>query len=1015
MIALWCLLWVMLCVQHGQCTDCRTIANNSQQLLALHSAVMYEGCRWRNASVQMTADGPFQLTLYNVILDEGTLVIRIAYSTTSNEARSSITIENSILNCTDCVKVVSDDLLRAVDVRVGASAIHAKQSALVLVAQQSVADVRVRVRDSTVEATCDSECHVVSIRTQQVVNVLAVAVRSQLRAVTSAYSCGAMAVTHPVYAFTVTATNVTLYAIACVIQTISTGSGVCSFGFASDPTTSGSINATNVTLYAVSCEVAASGRDVVSSVGFACMSASCTLAMVNLTIYAVGSNITTTGHATVTSLGFVSSANTFASTINAVNTVLYASHCNITTIGQYTSSSLGFASFESGSTSVSTISLENVTISAVSCQCTTRGISSVASLGIASNSALSSRSTVTATNLEMSVVMCNLVVSGQNILASLGLASSSGSPADSFIISRRAMICCCESTVSLNHSVTAPVAIAAGAAAAASRGSLDTAGTRWVLVRSRIYSGGSCVTMAPSMDRGISVASDVVAQCALIGWSTPAGYCSNNVTWTATPSNTLSPADKCPASSAPCSELLPPQPFPPLNLGDDEGSLGSLSDTLSLTNHSAVATATRTSAATPTRTANRSRSQSHLLATTRSPEQSASLSSGLVPVESARSPISRLLSSEAAAKAIIASGTAAAALAGITATTSVGHATRMGAIMQSVVCAFAADELDPPSAVSLPLQFSIGSQDDSLGSHAGSALLTSALLVVLPLLVCGVVHRILSSSGVAERQTLRSLQCNVVSRYCWISVAFFVPNVLMSATVVVGHGASTGLIAAALCAAIVPLVVGVIAVQSVLKMDVDVVPLGGGKWELKNRPSSSAYVETFGGLIDGCRDPNSCIVRVCALEDIVASLVLSFLSGVSASTASCEWVALAMVAVSALHLLYVAGVRPLRSRIESALNYALCSVQVLMAVLCLAIASGADNSGGVLMTVLGAVGVVQNVSFFAQAAILAACAWVSENRKRHTALSDPDGDAETLNHALLTSPDLKQLPLTLST
>ena len=94
-----------------------------------------------------------------------------------------------------------------------------------------------------------------------------------------------------------------------------------------------------------------------------------------------------------------------------------------------------------------------------------------------------------------------------------------------------------------------------------------------------------------------------------------------------------------------------------------------------------------------------------------------------------------------------------------------------------------------------------------------------------------------------------------------------------------------------------------------------------------------------------------------------------------------------MLAVSALHLLYVVCVRPLRSALESAMNCGLCAVQVLMAALCLVIASGADNSGGVLMSVLGVVAVVQNASFFVQAAILAACACVSESRKKHAARS----------------------------
>ena len=48
---------------------------------------------------------------------------------------------------------------------------------------------------------------------------------------------------------------------------------------------------------------------------------------------------------------------------------------------------------------------------------------------------------------------------------------------------------------------------------------------------------------------------------------------------------------------------------------------------------------------------------------------------------------------------------------------------------------------------------------------------------------------------------------------------------------------------AAMCGAIVPLLLGCVAGQRALAMDVEVVPLCGGKWELRNRPSSSAYVE----------------------------------------------------------------------------------------------------------------------------------------------------------------------------
>ena len=406
---------------------------------------------------------------------------------------------------------------------------------------------------------------------------------------------------------------------------------------------------------------------------------------------------------------------------------------------------------------------------------------------------------------------------------------------------------------------------------------------------------------------------------------------------------------------------------------------------------------------------NRSASINTATASTRTRSSAAPSSSHslrVLPLSSSPNPISRLVSSEEAARAVAASGAAAAALAGIAASTSMGHATRMGALMRSIQCAFAAGELEPPSLVELPVQWSIGSHSGPVESHAGSALLTSVVLVVLPLSACAVVNVILSSCGVLERPSLRSLQCNVVSRYCLLSMAFFAPNVLLSATVVVGRGGSTDAVAAAVCAVIVPLLLGCVAGQRALAMDVDVVPLNQGKYELQNRVSSSAFVETFGGLIDGCRDPMLFIVRVCFLEDAVASLALSFLSGVSLSTTRCEWVAVAMLAVCAFHLLHVVWVRPLRSKIESAMNCALCGSQLLMAILCFAIASGADNANGILMGVLGVVALVQNVSFFAQAAIFAVCACVSEGRKHHVALAcdSPDNGVTMGNHALLTAP-----------
>ena len=91
-------------------------------------------------------------------------------------------------------------------------------------------------------------------------------------------------------------------------------------------------------------------------------------------------------------------------------------------------------------------------------------------------------------------------------------------------------------------------------------------------------------------------------------------------------------------------------------------------------------------------------SQSEILALSNTHSKpSSSLSLHLLP-PSAPNPISHLVSSEEAARAVVASGAAAAALAGFAATASMGHATRMGALMRSVECAFAASDLDPPLA-----------------------------------------------------------------------------------------------------------------------------------------------------------------------------------------------------------------------------------------------------------------------------------------------------------------------------
>ena len=694
---------------------------------------------------------------------------------------------------------------------------------------------------------------------------------------------------------------------------------------------------------------------------------------------------------------------------------MYTKTSEIRTTARFSVSSLAFTTHSSYNSIY--ITLNNVSIYAAESNVTTAGVYTSSTMGVAGYAY--NPSTIHSTNLTIQATKCNITSTGSTSITSMGFTSPM-----TFFNSSRLVIACCDSTVSSTDVGIAAVVCSDGVSAVA---------TQWLLVRSQITATNICVNMRPSM--GVSVASQVVVKCVAVGWGAASPYCSNNATWKSVyPSPapvTLQPGDACLSANVSCHDLLPP-PVPPIPwvdpIDDNGGATTSLtrspSQSFSQTSGSAsIGSHTASYHLVPSSSSIYPPSISHSRPTLPSPCSTVSLVRSLsqslhVVPPSPLSPISHIMLSEEAARAVIASGTAAAALGGFVAATSMGHATRMGALMRSIECSYTSGELDSPSLVELPLQTSLGSQGGSLGAHAGSAVLTSVMLVVLPQLVCSAVHVLLSTGGVGSFPALRSLQQVIVSRYCLLSIAYITPNVLMSTVVVVGRGASSGAVVAVLCASIVPLLVGCIAGLRGLSLDVDVVQLGGGKWALQNRPSCSAYVETFGGIVDGCRDPTPYIVRVCFLEDVAASLVLSFLSGVSlSSVGGCEWVAVAMLVVSGFHLLYLVCIRPLRSRIESAMNSALCAVQVVMATLCLAIASGADNSSGVLMSVLGVVAVIQNASFFAQAAILAACACVNESRKKHLALlracQSADSPAAMMTErALLEAPaQLQEKPL----
>lgn len=1046
-------LCFVICLHSAWCSSCGIVHDYGNQIIPLPnngSTLFFEGCRWNNASVQWFADGPFALTFRNVVVHGGILTVTVK-SSGGKENRSNIIVDNcTLIDCFDCLHVASSSSMNGIVIAVRNSMVQAVRSAVSLSAPDTVSTSSITIHNSQITA-----CRIASIHAPYATDIFVVAISSYLTATgiqgeassTMALIPSPSSVTNTDYS-SMTARNVSLYAMGCSITT-SGAISVSSLGFALYATKSSYVSATNVTVYAARCNVTTTGDDAVAALGFAVFAPASTFTATKVTLYAIACSITTSGVDCVAALGFAAYHNTqsasasfiaaslvvyaarcnvntsgrgpdsrgitsvgFAaligsrdvSSVEVSNAFVGATECNITSQGKYPVSSVGFATFSvSTASATNSVVATNVTLYALECSIIATGEFSVCTLGMASYGLYSSH--MRATNVTLFAADCNISARGSQFVSSLGLTSQCN-PSSMFssVASSRMVVASCESYVTAqgNSNVASVAAVDAL--------QIDEEESQWLLVRSDISSSGSCVTLSPSADSArMSVAFGVASNCTSVGWKKSVPYC-GNISGPA-PYPTLSPSGVCPLTSVSCQDLLPlALPAPPsLSVFFDVPSDRDQTLTAAVLSPSRYSVSASTKANFSATFLHRSTHPQQ--SSTRTPFSPSlfSFSPSLLPLPSpVVNPISRLLSSSEAAQAIVASGATTAALAGLVTATSMGHATRMASLMRSVECSFASSQLDPPSLVDLPLQWNIDSPNDSLGVHAGSALFTSAMLVVLPLFACAVVHTILSSCSLAERPALRSLQRAIVSRYCLLSFSFFVPNVTMSTVVVVGHGASSGAVAAAALAVVVPLLFGCVAGQRALMLDVDVTPLPSGKFELRNRQSSRAYAETYGGLVDGCRDAMQCTVRVCFVEDVIVSLLLSLLSGVSTCTASCEWVALAMLVVSALHLLYVACVRPLRSRVESSMNFSLCAVQVVMAALCLAIASGSDNSAGVLMKTLGVVALIQNASFFVQATVLAACACVSVNKKKHVAITTAAAGSTSvwMEHPLLATPSL---------
>ena len=551
---LYCVFWFALlcctaCLPRARSTDCSAVTNYATQELPLPNSnsgmtTSFDGCRWLGASVTWQGNGPFALTLHGVVLSGGTLVVNVTGAPYITGGSSTITVEDSVLDCVDCLLVFSSSSVVAVNINVVNTSMQATQSAVSLRAPVSVVQSSITIHNSTIAARCIAKtCRVASVQSAILNNVSVVASSSQLAtaAAVSGDVCSTMAVVNTqANTFTIRATTVKLYAVRCnVSASCSQFSAVSAVGFLlmGNYNSPSSITAANVVLHAAESSISATGINSLSAVGFTSYNSNVrsSINVVNVTLFVVRSTTTTAGGRPnfysrgIASNGF-SSYGLTSSSLTAENVVVYVVGSSITTNGDSTISSNAFVSHSADSSGEASIAVTNSTLYAADCSISTAGDAVVATFGFISAAV---RSNIDAVNVTLNAAHSSIAarVTSASQVALMGFLSRTH-------FSSGLAIGCCESRV-VAESLKTAVGVASVEAT-----TKDISAVRWALVQSIIASSGSCVTMVPSdtATGRLSVASDVVVDCNTVGWGTPAPYCSSNVTW----SHATAPAHRVP-------------------------------------------------------------------------------------------------------------------------------------------------------------------------------------------------------------------------------------------------------------------------------------------------------------------------------------------------------------------------------------------------------------------------------------------------------------------------------------
>ena len=344
--------------------------------------------------------------------------------------------------------------------------------------------------------------------------------------------------------------------------------------------------------------------------------------------------------------------------------------------------------------------------------------------------------------------------------------------------------------------------------------------------------------------------------------------------------------------------------------------------------------------------------------------------------------LTRVLGSQAVVTAIYTTSTTAVALSGIVNPTGVTQLLRANIALDLVVnCAFSDDEEElEPSYLELPIQVRLGA--DNFALYVGSYLVCIATFVLAPAALHFAVRLVLSKRQqhpALQRTTLFKLQNMVVSTFLFLGVAYFGPTTFKLLAMVSLHDevSPTSIAVIATCAVIVVALMGAYVFYTVQSKPAD--PAASSD-EASSESTSKVDVASFAQLYDGARFPGQLSCRLYFFEDVAVTSGFMFIDGSRPREGSCKAAAGGMIALAAIHVLYLALRRPYDNRLEL-----VTSMMVSLLLLVISITSGVMAIGeptDAALDSLGTMMLVESIFVFLQATVLALQAYVIGQKKK---------------------------------